>query len=228
MCSSDLDCGGSPPSRASKSKSPPLDADDKFEARPSPTYDDTPPPRNKRKAPPETPPGGAGGGTSLDAPGNDTGAPGKFTREKGTDDSKTGTPPATGTDKFAAPVPAGKTPPGGSPAEQPFGANKPTGPAPDATTKPKKAPMPNVPGAAGDDEGRSGSMASGERQSDFFTNNPALALQEQSTWSYSGSVSKAQRQAAARVASIGGPVPRRIKSPALEPAVRLVQNDVRN
>jgi hypothetical protein len=88
--------------------------------------------------------------------------------------------------------------------------------------------MPNVPGAAGDDEGRSGSTASGERPSDFFTNNPALALQEQPTWSYSGSVSKAHRQAAARVASIGSPVPRRIKSPALEPAVRLVQNDVRN
>ena len=220
------DCGGSPPARAGKTKTAPPDADDKFEARPSPTYDEPPTPRNKRKAPAETPPGGAGGGASLDAPGNDTAAPGKYTRDKGTDDTKAGTPSAGG-DKFAAPVPATKPAAGGSPAEQPFGANKPTGPAPEQPTK-KKAPMPNVPGAAGDDEGRSGSMASGDRASDVFANNPALALQEQPTWSYSGSISKSQRAAATRVASIGSPVPRRIKSPVLEPAVQVVQNVVRN
>jgi hypothetical protein len=218
------DCGGSPPARAGKTKTAPPDADDKFEARPSPTYDDPPTPRSKRKAPPETPPGG---GASLDVPGNDTPPPTKFTRDKATDDTKTGTPPAGG-DKFTTPVPATKPPAGGgSPAEQPFGANKPTGPAPDQP-KQKHAPMPNVPGAAADDEARSGSMASGARESDVFANNPALALQEQPTWSYSGSVSKAQRPAATRVASVGSPVPRRIKSPVLEPAVRVVQNVVRN
>jgi hypothetical protein len=220
------DCGGSPAPRAGKTKSAPPDAEDKFEARPSPTYDEPPTPR-KRKAPAETPPGGTGGGASLDAPGNDSTPPTKFTRDKGTDDTKTGTPPAGG-DKFTTPVPATKPPAGGgSPAEQPFGANKPTGPAPDQP-KQKHAPMPNVPGAAADDEARSGSMASGARESDVFANNPALALQEQPTWSYSGSVSKAQRPAATRVASVGSPVPRRIKSPVLEPAVRVVQNVVRN
>jgi len=223
-CSTGSDCGGSPPARAGKTKASPPDAE--FEPRPSPTYDD-PPSRNKRKAPAETPPGGAGGGASLDTPGNDTPAPTKYTRDKGTDDTKTGTPPA-GSDKFTTPVPAAKpSAGGGSPAEQPFGANKPTGPAPEQPAK-KKAPMPNVPGTTGDDEAQSGSMASGGRETDVFTNNPALALQEQPTWSYSGSVSKAQPPVATRVASIGSPVPRRIKSSVLEPAVRVVQNVVRN
>jgi len=217
------DCSGSPPSRPNNKKTPPPSGDDNFQPRSSQDYDDAPPPRSKKKTPAETAPGGA----SLDAPGNDPATPGKFTREKGTDDTKTGTTPA-GSDKFTTPVPATKPASGGgSPAEQPFGANKPTGPTPEQPAK-KKAPMPNVPGTTGDDEARSGSMASGGRESDVFTNNPALALQEQPTWSYSGSVSKAQRPAAARVASIGSPVPRRIKSPVLEPAVRVVQNIVRN
>jgi hypothetical protein len=88
--------------------------------------------------------------------------------------------------------------------------------------------MPTVPAADSSDAGRNGSTASSESEPDVFTNNPALALQERPTWSYAGSVVQAQRLSVTRIASIGSPVPRRIKSPVVElPGVRLVENVAR-
>jgi hypothetical protein len=210
------DCGGSAPSKPGKSP-PPAD-DEKFTPRPSPTYDDTPPPRSKRKAP-ENSPAGSATGTGLEAPGGDTTGP-----TKGTDDAQ-GAKPATN-DGYKRPItkpPAG----GAAPGEQPFGTNKPIGPAPDQSVK-KKAPMPNVPGADAAEAAPSGTTASSQGEPDVFTSNPALALQERPTWSYSGSVPKGQAATAVRLASIGSPVPHRIKSPVVESPVRLVENVVRN
>jgi hypothetical protein len=218
------DCNGTPPSRPSNKKTPP-NGDDNFQPRSSQDYDDAPPARGRKKTTPETPPAGPGGGASLEGPGTDATPPGKFTRDKGADDTKAGATPA-GADKFAPPVPK-QQPAGGAPGEQPFGANKPVGPSPDQPAK-KKAPMPNVPGADSLDLGPAGSMASSETEPDVFTSNPALALQEKATWSYASGV-KAHPLAVTHVASMGSPIPRRIKSPAVElPAVRLVEKVVRN
>ena len=88
--------------------------------------------------------------------------------------------------------------------------------------------MPNVPGADSSDSERAGSTAASETAPDVFTSNPALALQEKATWSYAGGV-KAQALAITHVASMGSPIPRRIKSPAVDvPTVRLVEKVVRN
>jgi hypothetical protein len=215
------DCSGAAPSRPGTRKTPP-DADDKFEPRPSPTYDE--PPTRKKKAPTETPPGGPTGGASLDVPQNDTPSGGsKYTRDKGTDDTQSGSKPATN-DGYKPPV----TKPSAGTGDQPFSAGKPVGPSP-AQPEKKKAPMPTVPAADSSDAGRNGSTASSESEPDVFTNNPALALQERPTWSYAGSVVQAQRLSVTRIASIGSPVPRRIKSPVVElPGVRLVENVARN
>jgi hypothetical protein len=218
------DCSGSSPSRPNPKKTPPT-GDDNFQPRSSQDYDDAPPARAKRKAPADAAPGGPTGGASLEPPAisPDTSPAGKFTREKGADDIQGGAKAPAG-DSYKPPVT--KSPAGTAPADQPFETKKPVGPAPDSAKK--KAPMPTVPGADLD-AGNSGSMASGESEPDVFTSNPALALQEQPTWSYTGSVVKAQRQPAVRIALVGNPVPRRIKSPVVElPAVRVVQNVVRN
>lgn len=217
------DCSGGVAGKPGARKSAPPEPEDKFEPRSSPRYDDEPPAqppgRSRKKAPTEPPAGGATGGASLEGPGGDTSGAGKYTRDKATE----GRAKPAASDDYKPPV---KSPAGTSPNDQ-FEAKKPVSPAPDADKK--KAPMPKIPGAGALDAGRAGNTALNESEPDVFTNNPALALQDRATWSYSGSLARAQDETVTRVALIGNPVPRRLKSPVVEsPAVRMVENLARN
>jgi hypothetical protein len=204
------DCSGSPPAKPPGTKKAQPDTNDNFEPRPSPTYDDTPPPRNRKKASPATPPdlgpGAAGptGGTSID--GGDPQA----------------IPPKGSAGDFKTPTPGTTKPPGD--AGQAFDAKKPVGPPPSDKSG-KKAPIKNGPDADASDGGENRSMASNAALDAELTNNPALHLQEQATWSYTG----IERPAVAQIASTASPIPRRVKSPMIEWApATVVAKVVRN
>jgi hypothetical protein len=207
-------CNGAAPSGPAIKKPKPT-ADDGFEPRGSPTYDDTPAPRKPRKAPLNPPETGAGangppGATGTDGPPNgEPAATGGYKRNQGADPGSPGAPKGQTNEspEFKPPT----TPPKGSgstpPTEaQPFGVNKPVTPAPPKQSG-KKAPITNLPDAGSTDNVQNRSTAAFDGNGSDLTRNPALGLQERATWSYSTT----RHTTVGRIASTTGPTPQRLR-----------------
>lgn len=221
------DCSGAPPAAGPKKPIP--NSDERFEARPSPNYDE-PPARRPRKAPTTTPEPGPGaigppGATGTDNPpnGEPASTPG-FRRSPAADDPLSSVPKPPTSDssgpKSTTPAPA-KPSDGAAPGDL-FNAKKPTGPSPPQQSG-KKAPITNVPDADSSDAGQDRSMASSPavRPSEL-AHNPALGLQDQPTWGFAG----IRQSISVRIASSRGPIPQRLKSQKLEWTAEPVETKV--
>ena len=224
-------CDGNAPAGPAPKKPQPR-PEEGFVPRGSPDYDETPPRARRPKAPtpaPEPGPGvnGPPGATGTEGPANgEPAASGGYKRNQGVNQGPSAGSKAQGEDSAGFKPPATPKPPSGSPPAdaQPFGANKPVTPPPQHQSG-KKAPIINLPDADSADDGHNRATASNEVEQANVTSNPALHLQERSTW---GRLAM-HEWTIGRIASTAVPTPERIKSQMAEwVRVPIQTNFVRN